>query len=112
MTNLQERTLGYELALTYAKLVSMLPIDAWLIELEDAETVAPFLDPTLFRTYLSSSKPQVLKSVLLALLEVKRVVEELQKQVNPNTGENSDNSNDGKPLNFQHSGERISREQP
>jgi hypothetical protein len=78
---IEELKLGYELALSYARAVASLPVDIWLAELEHAEAVAPIVDPTLFREYLYSAKPQILKKILRSLLEVKRAVEEAQPEI-------------------------------
>jgi hypothetical protein len=71
----QELLLGYELAVSCALLISLLPVDTWLSDIE--WTV---FDPES-QVFLRGPNPKSLKSVLHALLEVKRVVEELQRQV-------------------------------
>jgi hypothetical protein len=78
---LQELIYGYELVCNYSRMIAMLPIDKWIEQLEHAESLGPILDPTLYLEYLYSDKGKVLKKILHAALELKRVVEEAQPLV-------------------------------
>lgn len=71
----------WDIAMHYARVITLLPIDKWLADLEHAESVAPILDPTAYRDYIYSPNPEIIKKVFRALLEVKRVVEGLQPQL-------------------------------
>lgn len=75
------RQADYELLLQWSALIAMLPIDEWLGDLEHAESVAPVLDPTMYRDYIYSKKPEVLKKIMRAALELKRTVEEQQAEI-------------------------------
>jgi hypothetical protein len=77
----KELIMGYELLCNYSRMIAMLPIDQWIDDLEHVETVAPFIDPTLYLEYLYSDKGKVLKKILHAALNLKRVVEEVQPTV-------------------------------
>jgi hypothetical protein len=66
--------LGFELLCTYARTIALLPLEDWQQALEQAETVAPVIDPTLFREYLYSDKTKILKSILTAAIPLKRAV--------------------------------------
>jgi hypothetical protein len=61
-----------------ARLIAMMPIEKWLEDLDHAETVGPFIDPTLMRDYLYSGKGEVLKKVMRAALHLKKAVNEVQ----------------------------------
>lgn len=74
----RELIAGYDLVCNYARCIAMLPIDKWVEDLEHAEDLGPILDPTLYLEYLYSEKGEVLKKILHAALELKRVVEEVQ----------------------------------
>lgn len=74
-------TEGWDLLMNYSRLIALLPIDDWLEALEKAETVAPFVDPTMYRSYLYSGKSDVIKKIMRSALELKRTMEEIQPQV-------------------------------
>jgi hypothetical protein len=69
---------GFNLICSQARLIAMLPIEDWLEALEHAEAIGPFIDPTKYRQYLYSEKPEIIKKILRAALELKRVMEEVQ----------------------------------
>jgi hypothetical protein len=71
----------YHLAMTYARAIARLPIDRWMEDIYRAESVGPVVDPSLFREYLDNPNSRIVKTILLALLEVKRVVEEAQPEI-------------------------------
>lgn len=71
---------GFDFVCNQARLISMMPIEDWLDALEKSEAIAPFVDPTFYREYIYS-KNEVLKKILRAALELKRVVQEVQPDV-------------------------------
>jgi hypothetical protein len=72
---------GYELVLSYSKTIALFPIDKWLEEINHAECFGHILDPTLYREYIWSDKPKILKEILEAALVLKRTVEKLQPRI-------------------------------
>jgi hypothetical protein len=74
-------TEGFEFVCQQARLIAMMPIEDWLRALDRAETLGPVVDPTLYREYIYSKKPEILKKVLLAALALKRVVLEAQPAI-------------------------------
>lgn len=76
-----ELQLGWGLLLSQGAIVAELPIEEWLRGLERADSVAPFLDPTAYRTYLHSGKGELLKEVFAAALVFKRAIQKAQQQV-------------------------------
>jgi hypothetical protein len=74
-------TEGFDFVCHQARLIAMMPIEDWLQILEHAESIAPITDPTLYRQYLYSKKPEILKKVLRSALELKRTIEEIQPDV-------------------------------
>lgn len=65
---------GFELLCSHARIIAMLPLEDWLQALEHAETVGPILDPTLYREYLYSKKPEILKGIIRAAITLKQEV--------------------------------------
>jgi hypothetical protein len=53
--------------MSQGKMIALLPIEKWLEDLEHADVVGPFLDPTLYREYLRSGRDKMLKSVARVL---------------------------------------------
>ncbi len=72
---------GFDVLMSQVRIIGMLPVERWLEELEHSESVAPILDPTLYRNYLYSGKGDVIKKILRAALELKRTLEECQSDV-------------------------------
>ncbi len=72
---------GFDILCNQAKIITMFPIEEWLETLEKGETIAPYIDPTLYRQYIYSRKPELLKKVLKAALELKRTMLEMQPEV-------------------------------
>ena len=72
---------GWNLLFTYAKVIAMLPIEEWQRALAHAESVAPIIDPTLFREYLYSKKPEIIKKVMDAALQLKIAVLSVQPEL-------------------------------
>jgi hypothetical protein len=68
----------YNLLIRLAGMIAVLPIDKWLADFDQAETMAPYLDPTLYREYLARGSGEDIKKVLRASLELKRTVEDIQ----------------------------------
>jgi hypothetical protein len=65
---------GFELLCSQARLIAMFPLEEWRDALTRAETIGAVIDPTLYREYLASKKPEVLKSIIEAALVLKRAV--------------------------------------
>jgi hypothetical protein len=65
---------GFGELLTWARIIAMLPLEEWLNLLNRAESIGPIVDPTLFREYIYSDKPKILKSIIEAAIPLKRAV--------------------------------------
>lgn len=65
---------GFELLCTQARLIAMFPLEEWREAFNRAETVAPILDPTTYREYLYSKKPEIIKDIIDAAIVLKRAV--------------------------------------
>lgn len=77
-SNQNELKEGYEKLIKQCRDMAQLPIDAWLADLNHAETMGAIVDPTLYRRYIYSDKPKVLIKLMNAALEVKRAFEEVE----------------------------------
>lgn len=62
-------------------MISILPLEDWLEQLNYSETVAPFLDPTAFRDYMYSGKGDYIKSIIRAALPLKQAILQAQQDV-------------------------------
>jgi len=65
---------GFEILCLWARNIAMLPLEEWLAALDHAETVGPILDPTLYRDYLYSDKPKVIRELIEAGITIKAAV--------------------------------------
>ena len=65
---------GFELLMSTAKVVAMLPLEEWLRGLNRAESIAPIIDPTLAKEYFASDKPAVLKDIIEKAIPLKHAV--------------------------------------
>jgi len=65
---------GFEILCLWARNIAMLPLNEWLEALDHAETVGPFLDPTLYRDYIYSEKPKVIRELIEAGITLKAAV--------------------------------------
>ena len=72
---------GFNYVCNLSRMIAMMPIEDWLEKLEFGEVGASILDPTLFKQYLHSKKPEILKKILRAALELKRTIQEVQGDV-------------------------------
>lgn len=72
--NIRLQAQGFELLCSQARIIAMLPLEDWLSALELAETIGPVLDPTLYRDYLYSQKPEILKEIIRAAIPLKKAV--------------------------------------
>ena len=72
---------GYQMLLTWSRNIAMLPLEEWQSQLDRAETLGPILDPTLYRKYLYSDKPDILKSILSAAIPLKHAVLSAQPKI-------------------------------
>jgi hypothetical protein len=80
---------GLNFILSQGALFTLFPIEDWLDGLRRADTIAPILDPTLYRDYLYSGKGELITDLLTAALAFKRAILKAQEQVkaNPALGE-------------------------
>jgi len=78
---IQTLTEGWDFVLSQSRLIALMPIEEWLEALEKGESLASIIDPTVYRQYIYSKRPEVLKKVLRAALELKRTVLEVQPDV-------------------------------
>ena len=69
---------GFDVVCQNARMIAMMPIEDWLEALEKGEAIAPFVDPSLYLRYVYSKKPEALKKVLRAALDLKRAVQSIQ----------------------------------
>lgn len=72
---------GYHQLLNLSRQIAKLPLGKWLEDIEHAEAIGPIVDPTLFREYLYSGKPELIKKIIRAALPLKKAIEEAQKQI-------------------------------
>jgi hypothetical protein len=72
---------GVEFLMTQGAMLAMLPMEKWLEELNHSETIAPFLDPTLYRDYIYSGRDNLIKGVLEAGIGFKRAIKKAQEDV-------------------------------
>lgn len=72
---------GFNYVCNLSRLIAMMPIEDWIKALDHSESVGFFIDPTLYKKYIFSKKPEVLKKILWAALELKRTVQEVQPDV-------------------------------
>jgi hypothetical protein len=66
---------GFELLCAHSKMLAILPLEDWLKALNQAEIIAPVVDPTLYLKYRNSLKAELIKELLEAAIPLKRVVE-------------------------------------
>ena len=59
--------------------IALLPIEKLLKQLNDAENIAPFIDPTLYRDYIYSKNGEMIKGLLKAALVFKNEVVRVQE---------------------------------
>lgn len=67
-------TFGFELLCSQAAIIAELPLEEWRAALDRAESIGPFIDPTLMQAYIYSEKPKILKEILDAAIPLKRAV--------------------------------------
>lgn len=67
-------TEGFDLLCNYSRIIAMLPLEDWRTAFNRAETIAPIIDPTLYREYLYSPKPEIIKDIIEAAIVLKRAV--------------------------------------
>lgn len=72
---------GLSLVMSQGAILAMLPIEQWLDSLLRAEAVGPFLDPTLYMTYIASGKGDLIKEIFGAALRFKTAILAAQKKV-------------------------------
>jgi hypothetical protein len=71
-----------EFLFAQAKILAILPLEEWLRDFERAETLAPILDPTLYRNYIydPEKKGEAIKAVIRAAIPLKREILKLREQ--------------------------------
>lgn len=74
-------TMGFELLCTRSRMIAQLPLEDWDRAFENAETVGPILDPTLYRQYLYSEKGKVIRELIRAAIPLKQTVLEVQSKI-------------------------------
>jgi hypothetical protein len=79
--NIQQLQDGWDLVMQFGAMIAQLPIEEWLQRLEGADSIAPILDPTLYREYLHSGKGELIKGVLRGAATFKRSIVAAQEQV-------------------------------
>jgi hypothetical protein len=75
---------GMGLLMQQGALIAMFPVEKWLEDLGRSETIAGIVDPTLYRDYPYSEKPEVIKDVLRAAIKFKAVILAAQEKVRAN----------------------------
>ena len=73
---------GFDLLVGQSKIIAMLPLEDWLRAFERAETVAPIVDPTLYRDYLydPECKGKKIKSLIVAAIPLKQAILKIQSE--------------------------------
>jgi len=71
---------GWDLLISQAKIIALLPLEEWLEQFERAESLAPILDPTLYRDYIydPEEKGGLLKDLIRSAVPLKREILKLQ----------------------------------
>jgi hypothetical protein len=72
---------GFEFLCSQCAVIALLPLEDWLAALNRAESVAPVINPTLYRDYEYSNKAQFIKKLIGAAIPVKRLVIEMQGKI-------------------------------
>jgi hypothetical protein len=62
----------------HANGIAAMPLEEWVKNLQHAEDIAVIVDPTLYRNYIYSKKPEALKTVLEAAVALKAAVLKVQ----------------------------------
>jgi hypothetical protein len=86
---IEQMQLGFDLLLNAARTISMLPLREWLDAFNRAETLGPFLDPTLYREYLfdKQRRGETLKELIQLALPLKNKFVELQSAAQNGTSD-------------------------
>ncbi len=66
---------GLDLTMNMARMVQLIPTTDMLMALDRAETLGPFIDPTLYQKYLYKSDGEDIKRIIEGLDKFRRVVE-------------------------------------
>lgn len=62
----------------HANALARMPLSEWWSELQHAEDMAPYRDPTFFIKYMHSKKPEALKEILEAAIRLQSAVLKVQ----------------------------------
>ena len=76
MSTIRDIHAGWDVLLGQAGIISLLPLEDWLVAFERAEAIGPILDPTLYRQYLydPEKKGQVIKEIIEAAIPLKQAI--------------------------------------
>lgn len=76
---------SWDLLISLGRMVAELPLESWLEAFSRAETVAPLLDPTLYRDYIHDPerKGDHIQALIQAALPLKREILRLQDFYQP-----------------------------
>jgi hypothetical protein len=72
---------GWSFVMRQGAMLALMPIEDWIEAFEHADSIAPILDPTLYREGIYSGKPKLIREVLEAALAFKRAILRAQEQV-------------------------------
>jgi len=75
---------GWTFVFQQGAMLALMPMEDWLKAFDRADSIAPILDPTLYRDYLYSGKGELIRDVLSAALTFKRAILEAQAEVESN----------------------------
>ena len=76
---IQTQIEGFELLIRQASIIYMLPLEEWRDGLNRADTVVPFLDPTLYLQASRNPKVRFIRDVIDAAIPLKAVIEKARK---------------------------------
>ena len=73
---------GWDLLINQAKIIALLPLEDWLKAFERAESIAPIVDPTLYRNYIydKEKRGESIQALIRAAIPLKQEILKLQKQ--------------------------------
>lgn len=82
MSTVEDMHEGWNILISQARIIAMLPLEEWLQAFERAETLGPILDPTLYRDYIydPDEKGELLKELIRSAIPLKREIRKLQER--------------------------------
>lgn len=75
---------GWSFVMQQGAMLALMPIEDWIEALDNANTLAPVLDPTLYLKSVYSDKPRLIREVLEGAMVFKRAILKVQKEVTDN----------------------------